>query len=152
MIAFRDHTPKAVCGWYRHEHLKTAVGMNAGYEFEPALRWNVCVGLRGADDALVAAVDTGHEWSNSEYQRKFTQSMALHTASLPQKVGTSFAPEIGPDLFCAASRGLVSNHRERPYRGGRQKHWIKMAALFTEGVQIRRGLEEWPSARTGARR
>jgi hypothetical protein len=29
-----------------------------GYEPEPALRWNVSVGLRRADDALVAAVDT----------------------------------------------------------------------------------------------
>jgi len=37
---------------------------------------------------------------------------------------------IGPDLFRAACRmgleGLVSKHRERPYRGGRQKHWIKV--------------------------
>lgn len=22
--------------------------------------------------------------------------------------------------------GLVSKHRDRPYRGGRQKHWIKV--------------------------
>jgi hypothetical protein len=38
--------------------------------------------------------------------------------------------EIGPDLLRAACRmgleGLVSKHRERPYRGGRQKHWIKI--------------------------
>jgi len=38
--------------------------------------------------------------------------------------------EIGPDLFRAACRmaleGLVSKHRDRPYRGGRQKHWIKV--------------------------
>ena len=38
--------------------------------------------------------------------------------------------EIGPDLFRAACRmgleGLVSNHRDRPYRAGRQKHWIKV--------------------------
>ncbi|WP_347338714.1 hypothetical protein [Bradyrhizobium nanningense] len=35
---------------------------------------------------------------------------------------------IGPDLFRAACRlgleGIVSKHRERPYRGGRQQHWI----------------------------
>src|SRR5438067_2445947 len=45
-----------------------------------------------------------------------------------------FAPfergEIGPDLFRAACRmgleGLVSKHRDRTYRGGRQKHWIKV--------------------------
>jgi bifunctional non-homologous end joining protein LigD len=38
--------------------------------------------------------------------------------------------EIGPDLFRAACRmgleGLVSKHRDRPYRGGRSKHWIKI--------------------------
>jgi bifunctional non-homologous end joining protein LigD len=38
--------------------------------------------------------------------------------------------EIGPDLFVAACRmgleGLVSKRRDRPYRGGRQKHWIKV--------------------------
>jgi len=38
--------------------------------------------------------------------------------------------KIGPDLFRAACRmgleGMVSKHRDRPYRGGRQKHWIKV--------------------------
>ena len=38
--------------------------------------------------------------------------------------------EIGPDLFRNACEfgleGLVSKHRDRPYRGGRQKHWIKV--------------------------
>jgi ATP-dependent DNA ligase len=38
--------------------------------------------------------------------------------------------EIGPDLFRAACQmgleGMVSKHRDRPYRGGRQKHWIKV--------------------------
>lgn len=38
--------------------------------------------------------------------------------------------EIGPALFRAACHmgleGLVSKHRDRPYRGGRQKHWIKV--------------------------
>jgi len=37
--------------------------------------------------------------------------------------------EIGPDLFRKACEfgleGLVSKHRDRPYRGGRQKFWIK---------------------------
>ena len=36
--------------------------------------------------------------------------------------------EIGPDLFRKACEfgleGLVSKHRDKPYRGGRQKHWI----------------------------
>jgi bifunctional non-homologous end joining protein LigD len=38
--------------------------------------------------------------------------------------------EIGPDLFRKACEfgleGLVSKHRDRPYRGGRSKHWIKV--------------------------
>ena len=38
--------------------------------------------------------------------------------------------QIGPDLFRKACEfgleGLVSKHRDRPYRGGRQKHWIKI--------------------------
>jgi ATP-dependent DNA ligase len=38
--------------------------------------------------------------------------------------------EIGPDLFWAACNmgleGLVSKHRDRPYRPGRQPHWIKV--------------------------
>ena len=38
--------------------------------------------------------------------------------------------EIGPDLFRHAClmglEGLVSKHRERPYREGRSPHWIKI--------------------------
>jgi ABC-type amino acid transport substrate-binding protein len=45
-------------GWYLHEHPSAAVTMPDGYLPEPALRWNVSIGLRRADDALVAAVDT----------------------------------------------------------------------------------------------
>jgi ABC-type amino acid transport substrate-binding protein len=51
-------TNPEIIGWYRHEHPSTAVRIPDGYEPEPALRWNVSVGLRRADDALVAAVDT----------------------------------------------------------------------------------------------
>jgi ATP-dependent DNA ligase len=38
--------------------------------------------------------------------------------------------EIGPDLFRAACRmgleALVSKRRDRPYRAGRSKHWVKV--------------------------
>jgi bifunctional non-homologous end joining protein LigD len=38
--------------------------------------------------------------------------------------------DIGPHLFRKACEfgfeGLVSKHRDRPYRGGPQKHWIKI--------------------------
>ena len=38
--------------------------------------------------------------------------------------------EIGPDLFRAACEpgleDLVSKHRDRPYQGGRSKHWVKV--------------------------
>ncbi|WP_371259241.1 DNA ligase [Bradyrhizobium sp. WSM1743] len=51
-----------------------------------------------------------------------------------QPDGITVAPfergEIGPDLFRAACRmgleRLVSKHRDRPYRGGRQQFWIKV--------------------------
>jgi ATP-dependent DNA ligase len=40
------------------------------------------------------------------------------------------AGEIGPDLFRAACdmglEGLVSKRRDRPYRGGRQRFWVKV--------------------------
>jgi ABC-type amino acid transport substrate-binding protein len=51
-------TNPVTIGWYRHEHPSTSVGIPDGYEPEPPLRWSVSVGLRRADDALVAAVDT----------------------------------------------------------------------------------------------
>ncbi|WP_456745052.1 ATP-dependent DNA ligase [Bradyrhizobium sp. USDA 4354] len=77
--------------------------------------------------------------------------------------GITVAPfergEIGPDLFRAACRmgleGLVSKHRDRPYRGGRQKHWIKVKnrshpatdgsyELRLTGIRQRtRALREW---------
>ena len=38
--------------------------------------------------------------------------------------------EIGPDLFRHACKfgleGLVSKRRDRPYRGGPSKHWVKV--------------------------
>jgi bifunctional non-homologous end joining protein LigD len=38
--------------------------------------------------------------------------------------------EIGPDLFQAACdmglEGLVTKHWDRPYQGGRSKHWVKV--------------------------
>jgi bifunctional non-homologous end joining protein LigD len=38
--------------------------------------------------------------------------------------------EIGPDLFRKACEfgleGLVSKRRDRPYRGGTSKHWVKI--------------------------
>ena len=38
--------------------------------------------------------------------------------------------EIGPDLFQAACKmgleGLVSKHKDRPYRAGRSPHWLKV--------------------------
>jgi polar amino acid transport system substrate-binding protein len=50
-------TNPVIVGWYQHEHLSTEVRIPDGYEPEPALRWSISVGLRRADDALLAAVD-----------------------------------------------------------------------------------------------
>jgi hypothetical protein len=40
--------------------------------------------------------------------------------------------------------GLVSKHRDRPYRGGRQKHWIKVKnrshPAMTEAEKVGLGL------------
>jgi ATP-dependent DNA ligase len=51
--------------------------------------------------------------------------------------------EIGPDLFRKACEfgleGLVSKHRDRPYRGGRQKHWIKVENRKASGNESRDG-------------
>jgi polar amino acid transport system substrate-binding protein len=46
-----------IVGWYRHEHPDASVTIPEGYEPEPALRWNVAIGLWGADDALLEAVN-----------------------------------------------------------------------------------------------
>jgi len=61
--------------------------------------------------------------------------------------------EIGPDLFRAACNmgleGLVSKRRDRPYRGGRSKDWVKVKnrkhpatervkESFESGRQLRR--------------
>jgi bifunctional non-homologous end joining protein LigD len=47
--------------------------------------------------------------------------------------------EIGPDLFRAACNmgleGLVSKRRDRPYRGGRSKDWIKVKNLSHPAIE-----------------
>ncbi len=48
----------AYVGWYRKEHPGARIEIPAGFTFVPELRWNVAVGLRRADDALVEAVNT----------------------------------------------------------------------------------------------
>jgi ABC-type amino acid transport substrate-binding protein len=50
-------TSPVAIGWYQHEHPGTAVKVPDGYKPEAALRWDISVGLRRADDALIAAVD-----------------------------------------------------------------------------------------------
>jgi bifunctional non-homologous end joining protein LigD len=54
--------------------------------------------------------------------------------------------EIGPDLFRAACRmgleGLVSKHRDRAYRGGPCRHWVKIKNR--ESPAMRRAAEvDW---------
>lgn len=44
-------------GWYLHLHPGANVRLLQGYTPEPDLRWNVAVGLRGADQALLDAVN-----------------------------------------------------------------------------------------------
>lgn len=44
-------------GWYLHLHPGANVRLAQGYTPEPDLRWNVALGLRGADQALVDAIN-----------------------------------------------------------------------------------------------
>ncbi|WP_283810982.1 hypothetical protein [Bradyrhizobium zhanjiangense] len=106
-------------------------------------------------EAVILGVD-GISDFNALHSRKHDHEVQLYAfdilamggndlRSLPRKVnldqllarrpdGITVAPfergEIGPDLFRAACRmgleGLVSKHRDRPYRGGRQKFWVKV--------------------------
>jgi ABC-type amino acid transport substrate-binding protein len=66
----------ATIGWYQHEHPGTAVRIPRGYEPEPELQWSVSVGLRGADDALVTAVDAAvarlvEQWIPAQIYAKY---------------------------------------------------------------------------------
>lgn len=64
-----------------------------------------------------------HLRKNSLARLLARRSDGIHVAPFEQG-------EIGPDLFRHAClmglEGLVSKHRERPYRAGRQPHWIKV--------------------------
>src|SRR5262249_35912526 len=44
-------------GWYLRQHPGVPVRLAEGYVPEADLRWNVAVGLRGPDEALLATVD-----------------------------------------------------------------------------------------------
>ena len=48
--------PALYAGWYVKEHPDAPIKIADGYALEPELRWNVAVGLRNADQALVDAV------------------------------------------------------------------------------------------------
>jgi ABC-type amino acid transport substrate-binding protein len=47
----------ATIAYYVHEHPETGLSYVHAYEREPALRWNLAVGLRRSDEALVHAID-----------------------------------------------------------------------------------------------
>jgi ABC-type amino acid transport substrate-binding protein len=49
-------TPASI-GYYNLLHKDAAVSMVLAYETTPELRWNIAVGLRKADDALVTAIN-----------------------------------------------------------------------------------------------
>jgi len=81
-------TNPVTIGWYRHEHPSTAVRVPDGYEPELELRWSVSVGLRRADDALLAAVNTA--LAQLVEQRIPAQNYA--------KYGISYLPSSGQGL------------------------------------------------------
>jgi bifunctional non-homologous end joining protein LigD len=63
-------------------------------------------------------------------QRKARLDKLLARRADGNFLGSFEQGEIGPDLFRHACmmglEGLVSKRRDRPYRGGRSKDWIKM--------------------------
>jgi bifunctional non-homologous end joining protein LigD len=71
--------------------------------------------------------------------------------------GTHLAPfeqgEIGPDLFRHAClmglEGLVSKHRDRPYRPGRSQHWVKVSLGISSAKSCRAHLERSQSSCVG---
>jgi len=59
--------------------------------------------------------------------------------------------EIGPDLYRQACllglEGLVSKHRDRPYRAGRSPHWIKVKNPKSPAIVRAKDIKRSPSAR-----
>jgi polar amino acid transport system substrate-binding protein len=47
----------AMVAYYKHTHPESKLGLVHAYDSEPELKWNVAVGMRLADDALVGAVN-----------------------------------------------------------------------------------------------
>lgn len=47
----------ATIAWYIRQHPEAGLRYTHAYDSEPELRWNVAVGMRRSDDALVQAVD-----------------------------------------------------------------------------------------------
>jgi ABC-type amino acid transport substrate-binding protein len=47
----------ATIAWYIHAHPEARLSYVHAYDSEPELKWNLAVGLRRSDDALVQAVD-----------------------------------------------------------------------------------------------
>ena len=47
----------ASIAWYIHEHPQSGLHYTHAYDSEPELRWNLAVGLRRSDDALMEAVN-----------------------------------------------------------------------------------------------
>jgi bifunctional non-homologous end joining protein LigD len=78
-------------------------------------------GRRGSSCQPIPAPDA----SSAATRRLRGQCAATRKFVAPFEQG-----EIGPDLFGAACgmalKGLVSKHRDRAYRGGPCRHWVKV--------------------------
>jgi hypothetical protein len=66
----------------------------------------------------------------AESVRSDVGSYAITQGALAASANYALTGAIGPDLFRAACdmglEGLVSKRSDRPYRGGRSPHWIKV--------------------------
>jgi polar amino acid transport system substrate-binding protein len=73
-------------GWYVHQHPGAKVRVPEGYQAERELSWNVAIGLRRADDALVDAV-------NAALDRLMA---ARAIADIYAKYGVAYQPPLAP--------------------------------------------------------
>ncbi|HSB70094.1 MAG TPA: transporter substrate-binding domain-containing protein [Candidatus Methylomirabilis sp.] len=79
-------------GWYLHLHPGANVRLVQGYTPEPDLRWNVAMGLRGADQALLDAVNgiLGRRTADGTISASFARYGIPYSPPfpMPQRIGT----------------------------------------------------------------
>ena len=98
-----------------------------GFELRSKERARVVIGYSRRMFWLTVIVTVAHSGSGDQRDRCH-KALVLQIGTRCDATRSSAA--IGPDLFRAACNmgleGLVSKRRDRPYRGGRSKDWVKV--------------------------